>query len=170
MKQRPRTQNSLGGTLQSNWALALRLKDRLWWGSCLCSSDRIRTDMLSGSQASDEECSFHVGHATDPKGPESLILEFTLTRPPLRAQSSHWEVITLEVPPASCFTSPFSLTYNQLKFKEYYVESSRTFKLISFEATCIADCCYNCSVSLLVIINLLTLLNIKSGLCHSTPY
>lgn len=126
--------------------------------------------MLSGSQAGDEECSSHVGHATDPKGPESLILEFTLTRPPLCAKSSHWEVNTLEVLPASCFTSQFSVTYNQLKFKKNYIESSRTFKLVSFEATFIADCCYSCSVSLLVIINLFVLLSIKSGLCHSTPY
>lgn len=63
---------------------------------------------------------------------------------------------TLEVPLASCFTSPFLVIYNQLKFtKTNYIESSRTFKLISFEATFIADYCYNCSVSLLVILNLL---------------
>lgn len=69
VKPRPRTQNSLGATLQSNGALALRLRGRLSLGSRLGSSDQIRTDKqaLSWVFRPFQECSFHVGHANDQK-------------------------------------------------------------------------------------------------------
>lgn len=46
---------------------------------------KLEQTRFLGSQASEEEWF--------PKEPESLILEFVLTRPPLRAQGRHWEVL-----------------------------------------------------------------------------
>lgn len=105
----------------------MSLKGRLSPGSRRGSSDQIRAHELSGSQASDGECSFHVGQ-TDLK--VCFWISSDQASSPCTKQSSP---SPLEVSLVTGLTFQFSVTYNQLKFKKYDIENSGSFKTIGLK-------------------------------------
>lgn len=105
----------------------MSLKGRLSPGSRRGSSDQIRTHELSGSQASDGECSFHVGQ-TDLKVCFGIYSDQASS--PCTKQSPP---SPLEVSLVTGLTFQFSVIYNQLKFKKYDIENSRSFKTIGLK-------------------------------------
>lgn len=105
----------------------MRLKGRLSPGSRLGSSDQIRTHELSGSQASDGECSFHVGQM------DLKVCFWIYSDQACSPCTKQSPPSPLEVSLVTGLTFQFSVTYNQLKFKKYDIGDSRSFKTIGLK-------------------------------------